>query len=416
MLELLLWPFIAGLVLTIIHAYFGLHVLARGVIFVDLSLAQVAALGLTIAILAGHPVNSAESYWYGLLFAVGAAVVFAIARPYEQALPQEALIGIVYAVSTALGVIVLDRAPLGTEHIKQLLIGSIITVGPQDVGVLALIYCSIGVVHVLCRRPLMQASFQGQAAAGRGGAFAWDVLFYVSFALVVTSSVRVAGVLLVFSYLIVPAVLAGLLASAFALRLLIACALGSLLTGLGLYASWTWDLPTGPAIVSTFGAAVGVVVLGRAATRLTRRRLAVAASGMAIFAAVPLLSFPHLEQPWLDALEDVAPPIETAFLDAGERQMRAEALESIKQARAELTRLRALEQDVRWGKEAMDADGAERLRQYLAGKSEISAGDELSVRHLRGKARERQRLALGLPLLLAGAYGLYRLSLRSTSP
>jgi hypothetical protein len=137
---------------------------------------------------------------------------------------------------------------------------------------------------------------------------------------------------------------------------------------------------------------------------------------MAIFAAVPLLSFPHLEQPWLDALEDLAPPIETAFLDAGEREMRAEALESIKQARAELTRLRALEQDVRWGKEAMDADGAERLRQYLAGKSEISAGDELSLRHLRGKARERQRLALGLPLLLAGAYGLYRLSLRSTSP
>ncbi|HEU0160703.1 MAG TPA: metal ABC transporter permease, partial [Hyphomicrobiaceae bacterium] len=324
-------------------------------------------------------------------------------------------IGIVYAVSTALGVIALDRAPLGAEHIKQLLIGSIITVSPQDVGVLALIYGSIGVVHVLCRRPLLQASLQGQAAAGRG-AFGWDLLFYVSFALVVTSSVRVAGVLLVFSYLIVPAVLAGLLASAFARRLLIAWALGSLLTGLGLYASWTWDLPTGPAIVSTFGAAVGVVVLGRAATRLTRRRLAVAASGMAIFAAVPLLSFPHLEQPWLDALEDVAPPLETAFLDAGERQLRAEAIESIKQARAELTRLRALEQDVRWGKEAMDADAAERLRQYLAGKSEISAGDELSLRHLRGKARERQRLTLGLPLLLAGAYGLYRLSLRTTSP
>ncbi|HEU0157810.1 MAG TPA: metal ABC transporter permease, partial [Hyphomicrobiaceae bacterium] len=93
MLELLLWPFIAGLVLTVIHAYFGLHVLARGVIFVDLSLAQVAALGLTIAILVGHPVNSAGSYWYALLFAVGGAVVFAVARPYEQALPQEALIG-----------------------------------------------------------------------------------------------------------------------------------------------------------------------------------------------------------------------------------------------------------------------------------------------------------------------------------
>src|SRR5262245_65302891 len=115
----------------------------------------------------------------------------------------------------------------------------------------------------------MHASFQGQAAAARGGAFLWDVLFYVFFGLVVTSSVRVAGVLLVFSYLIVPAALAGLLASGFALRLLLACALGSLLTGLGLYASWTWDLPTGPAIVSTFGAAVALVVLGRAAPLLT---------------------------------------------------------------------------------------------------------------------------------------------------
>jgi zinc/manganese transport system permease protein len=412
MLELLLWPFIAGLVLTVIHAYFGLHVLARGVIFVDLSLAQVAALGLTIAILAGHPVHSEASYWYALLFAVGGAVVFAIARPYEQALPQEALIGIVYAVSTALGVIVLDRAPLGAEHIKQLLIGSIITVSRQDVGVLALIYSSIGLLHFLCRRQLMAASFQGQTGAARGAAFVWDMMFYVSFALVVTSSVRVAGVLLVFSYLIVPAALAGLLASGFALRLLLACGLGALLTGLGLYASWAWDLPTGPAIVSTFGAAVAVVVLGRAATRLTRRRLTLATSGVAVFIAVPLVSFPHLEQPWLDALGDVAPVFETAFLDAGERQLRVEAIESIGQARAELTRLRALDQDVRWGKETMDAERAERLRQYLAGKSEISAGDQLVLRHLRSTARERQRLALGLPLLLAGAYGLYRQLLR----
>jgi zinc/manganese transport system permease protein len=407
MLELLLWPFLAGLVLTVIHAYFGLHVLARGVIFVDLSLAQVAALGLAVAILAGHPVHSEAGYWYALLFAVGGAAVFASARPYEQALPQEALIGIIYAVSTALGVIVLDRAPLGAEHIKQLLIGSIVTVSRQDVTVLALIYCSIGLLHVLCRRQLMQASFQGQAAGARGPTLVWDMMFYVSFALVVTSSVRVAGVLLVFSYLIVPAVLAGLLASAFAARLLLACALGTLLTGLGLYASWAWDLPTGPAIVATFGAAVALVVLARAAAGLTRRKLAIAASGAAVLTAVPLIGFPHVET--------VAPVFETAFLNAGERQLRAESIESIAQAGAELTRLKALEQDVRWGKEAMDPDRAERLRQYLAGKSEISAGDQLVLRHLRGKVRERQRLALGLPLLLAGGYGLYRLLLRPVS-
>ena len=120
MLELLFWPLLAGLVLTSIHAYFGLHVIARGVIFVDLSLAQVAALGLTVAILAGHPVHSQAAYWYALVFAIAGAVLFAIARPYESSLPQEAVIGIVYAVSAALAVIVLDRAPLGAEHIKQI--------------------------------------------------------------------------------------------------------------------------------------------------------------------------------------------------------------------------------------------------------------------------------------------------------
>src|SRR5262245_13669253 len=144
MAELLLWPFVAGLVLTGIHAYFGLHVLARGVIFVDLSLAQVAALGLAVAILAGHPVHSQAGYWYALVFAIGGAVLFAAARPYESSLPQEAIIGIVYAVSAALGVIVLDRAPLGAEHIKQILIGSILTVTPHDVALLVLLYGAIG--------------------------------------------------------------------------------------------------------------------------------------------------------------------------------------------------------------------------------------------------------------------------------
>src|SRR4029077_16567886 len=164
MLDLLLWPFLAGLVLTSIHAYFGLHVLARGVIFVDLSLAQVAALGLTAAILAGHQVHSEIGYWYAVVFAMGGAVLFAIARPYEASLPQEAVIGIVYAVSAALGVIVLDRAPLGAEHIKQILIGSILTVTANDVGLLVLLYGAIGILHFVLRHPLSDASFHPQRA------------------------------------------------------------------------------------------------------------------------------------------------------------------------------------------------------------------------------------------------------------
>ena len=115
MIDLLLWPLVAGLVLTSIHAYFGLHVLARGVVFVDLSLAQVAALGLTVAIVAGHSVNSEAGYWYSFAFAIGGALLFALARPYEKSLQQEAMIGIVYAVSASLCVLALDRAPQVTR-------------------------------------------------------------------------------------------------------------------------------------------------------------------------------------------------------------------------------------------------------------------------------------------------------------
>src|SRR3954449_6211653 len=180
MIELLLWPLVAGFVLAGIHAYFGMHVLARGVVFVDLSLAQVAALGLTVAILAGHSVQSEAGYWYALAFALAGAALFALARPYEKALQQEAVIGIVYAVSASLGVLALDRAPQGSEHIKQLLIGSILTVTPQEVGAIALLYAVVGLVHFVFRRPLLEVSLAPEAK-GRRKVFVWDVIFYVSF-------------------------------------------------------------------------------------------------------------------------------------------------------------------------------------------------------------------------------------------
>ena len=410
MIDLLLWPLVAGVVLTVIHAWFGLHVLARGVVFVDLSLAQVAALGLTIAILAGHGVQSEAGYWYALAFAFGGAVLFAVVRRHERSIQQEAVIGIVYAVSASLGVIALDRAPQGTEHIKQLLIGSILTVTPQEVATLAALYALIGFVHLAFRHALVETSFEPQQAAARGRrVFLWDVVFYGSFALVVTSSVRMAGVLLVFTYLIVPATLAGLFASDLRARLVLGWALGIALTTAGLYASWQWDLPTGPAIVTAFGAATAAVGLVVAATKISPRGFGKVACTLAALAGLFLVAFPKLDHVWLNALEHIAPMVQTAFLTEHERTTRAETLESIDRARAELARLRELEQDVRWGRKTLDAEKVERLRQYLAGRGEIAAGDELVLRHLAEKARARQQLVIGLPLLLAGAGGLYML-------
>jgi zinc/manganese transport system permease protein len=344
MMELLLWPLVAGFVLTGIHAYFGLHVLARGVVFVDLSLAQVAALGLTVAILSGHSVQSEAGYWYAFTFAIGGAVLFALVRPYEKSLQQEAVIGIVYAVSASLAVLALDRAPQGAEHIKQLLIGSILTVTPPEVAELALLYGAIGAVHLIFRRSLVEVSFDpALAAARRRRVFLWDVVFYGSFAVVVTSSVRIAGVLLVFSYLIVPAALAGLFTPGLRQRLVLAWALGAVVTAAGLYASWTWDLPTGPAIVTAFGVAAALVALGFSAAKLTTRMAGIVACAVAGLAGLLLVAFPQMDQPWLDTLEDVAPPFQTAFLDSGERLTREDALDSIERRRAELARLRALE-------------------------------------------------------------------------
>jgi zinc/manganese transport system permease protein len=276
------------------------------------------------------------------------------------------------------------------------------------VGQLALLYALIGAVHLVFRRPLMQVSFDPLlAGALRRRIFLWDVLFYGSFALVVTSSVRIAGVLLVFSYLIVPAALAGLFAARVRSRLLLAWILGAALTAAGLYGSWTLDLPTGPAIVAAFGAATALVALffgfRKLSFSLFRKILFTAIA----LAGLLLVAFPKMDMPWLDALEDLAPALQSAFLDEGERATRREALEAIAGARAELARLQALEQDVRWGAQALEAEKLERLRQYLAGRGEISAGDQLVLRHLRGKARERQRYALGLPLVLAGGAALF---------
>jgi zinc/manganese transport system permease protein len=245
-IEFLWVPFLACLVLTGIHVYLGLHVLARGIIFVDLALAQVAALGITVALLAGHPIQSAAAYWYALAFTFGGSFLFAISRTHRAPIPQEAIIGIVYAVSAAVAILVVDRSPQGSEHIKQLLVGSILTVTVKEVGTLALLYGVVGTVHWAVRRPLLEISFDPAAALSKGRWIGWwDFFFYASFGLVVTSSVQIAGVLLVFSYLIVPAAIAALLARSITGRLVIGWGLGFVVSVLGLFASAIWDLPTG---------------------------------------------------------------------------------------------------------------------------------------------------------------------------
>src|SRR5882672_8429577 len=209
LLELLWIPFLMCLVLTGIHAYLGVHVLAREVVFVDIALAQIAALGATAAFLFGHEMDTWESYASGLSATILGALVLALTRSRRRHVSQEAVIGVVYAVSAAAAVLVADRAPHGAEQVRGMLVGNLLSVTPFEVGKVAVLYALVGILHWFCRKPFFLISTDHVAAYDQGWHVRlWDLLFYASFGVVVASSVPIAGVLLVFSYLIVPALTA----------------------------------------------------------------------------------------------------------------------------------------------------------------------------------------------------------------
>jgi zinc/manganese transport system permease protein len=251
----LMWvPFLMCLVLTGIHAYLGLHVIAREVVFVDIALAQIASLGATAAFLWGYDLESWGSYVFGLSFTILGASVFALTRSRERHVSQEAIIGVVYAVSSAASVLVADRTPHGAEHLRNMLVGSILAVGGSEVVKVAGLYALIGLFHWLCRRPFLLISTDPDRAYREGWRVRWwDFVFYASFGVVVTSSVRIAGVLLVFSYLIVPTLAANLLGGSIARRLAIAWSFGTLVSVLAMGASAIFDTPTGATVVCAFG-------------------------------------------------------------------------------------------------------------------------------------------------------------------
>lgn len=253
-LPFLLWPFMASLILTGIHAYLGVHVVERGVIFVDLALAQIAALGATVAILAGMDPHGLGAYWLSLAFTFVGAAVFAFARTRRGHIPQEAFIGIAYAVASAAAILAMSKATGETEHLKDMLVGNILAVSRYDVLKTALLYGGIGVFHYIFRRRFLLISTDPEQAEAQGISIRfWDFLFYASFGFVVTSSVAIAGVLLVFCYLIVPSVGAMLFADRVGPRLAIGWTMGTLVSALGCYLSVLLDTPTGATIVVTFG-------------------------------------------------------------------------------------------------------------------------------------------------------------------
>jgi zinc/manganese transport system permease protein len=272
----ILWaPFLMCLVLTGIHAYLGVHVLAREVVFVDIAMAQIAALGATAAFLVGYELDTWESYACGLSATMIGAVVLALTRSRRRHVSQEAVIGVVYAVSSAGAVLLADRAPHGAEQVRTMLVGNLLAVRPHEVVEVAILYSIVGLVHWFCRRPFFLISTNPQAAYAEGWRVRlWDFVFYASFGVVVTSSVRIAGVLLVFSYLIVPALAGTTFGGSIASRLLIGWSFGTIVSVVGMVASAMLDTPTGATVVCAFGAVLIVFGLG---SRLRRRLTGAAA-------------------------------------------------------------------------------------------------------------------------------------------
>ncbi|HID39015.1 MAG TPA: metal ABC transporter permease [Calditrichaeota bacterium] len=267
--------FFECLVLVGIHSYLGIHVIRRKVIFVDLALAQIAALGTTVGFLFGILPGSNAAYWFSLAFTVLGAAIFSVTRLRNEKIPQEAVIGLTYAIAASMAILVIDKAPHGAEHIKEIMTGSILWVKWDTIRNAAIVYTAVGIFHYIFREKFFLISNNPDHAYQKGLRVRfWDFLFYVSFGIVITHSVGTAGVLLVFVFLVVPAIASTLLTNILWKQLFIGWGLGLFVSTIGLYISYTADLPTGPTIVTFYGFMLSIIATTLYIIRAEDKRLA----------------------------------------------------------------------------------------------------------------------------------------------
>jgi zinc/manganese transport system permease protein len=268
MMEFLAPALVACLLLASILCYFGLHVLLREVIFVDLALAQLAALGAAVGHLLSAHADSFATYLYSFAFTLAGAAILAWARPARRRLPLEAVIGIVYGVSAALVILVLSKSALDRDEVESMLTGRLLFAEWGEIGLMALLIGGVALLHVLLRRQFLEISEQSRAcASSTPRQRLLDFVFYASFGVVVTSSVQLAGVLVVFGLLIVPASCAAIFFATIGGRLLAGWLIGTVASGAGIAASASWDLPTGAAVVTALGVAFALAALGSTFSR-----------------------------------------------------------------------------------------------------------------------------------------------------
>jgi zinc/manganese transport system permease protein len=239
-LNFLIWPFLACLLLILIHAYFGIHILQRGIIFVDLALAQFIGIGIALSFLYGEE----KSLLLSVIFAFLGSIILALSRKTAKYVNIEAFIGVLYIFSFAAAILILDRSPHGMEEFKTIMNGSIIWVTPKEILSTAILYGAVGALHFFLRRQFYALTFEGK------GNFLLEFLFFASFAIVLVKSVHIAGILQVFSFLVIPALIGRLFFSQQSRILMTGWLVGVLISIGGIYLSFRLDLPTAPLIVA----------------------------------------------------------------------------------------------------------------------------------------------------------------------
>jgi zinc/manganese transport system permease protein len=410
-------PLAAAVVFTGIHTWLGLQVLRRNVVFADLALAQVSALGATVGVVAGHAVQSPAGYAYTLLFTAIGAVLLTASRSLARSVRQEAFIGVLYVAATAATVLVVDRSPQGAEHVKKMLVGGILSVTADEVVKITLLYAGIGVMHWLLHRPLLAAADNAGPKSGARSTVFWDLVFYLSFGVVVTSSVGIAGVLLVFSFLIVPALIGTLFSSHIGAALLIGWITGTIASAVGIFGSFLLDAPTGAVTVVAFAAmllaasGVRAFLTAPIEQRRRNRRRGLQASGILLCATFTLSGLwviiaPAGDNPIVAGIEIVTGMGPERFMTPRERADYFDAVMVERRHRAEVDRLYDLERRSRSQGDELTGDELRRIGSTQQTLTEMGRGERFVMDYLRTRARERERWYVGLPLALIGIAGL----------